>query len=244
MPNREKIKQKDSGDQPLEAAKWHSLPMMLDPTELKDLLDTLGEVHLIRTLSRVEEGQEEITKAAFVSLYEEYASSLKAGTVPDSKKFKPFFSSVITLDLNALFSVPLDPGHHVVKVRSPIVQMQYHTMKWSEEEGKFRSQLFGLDSLPWGILFSYPQIILQHETKEIIKADSEGFVNHRLFKEIQKWQRQKTIPTPFLVGGKRINTSQRLGKLCLPWIEQHPLFKLHDLKIWRGTNESGDRSDR
>lgn len=244
MPNREKIKQAAPGDLSLEAAKWHSLPMMLDPEELKDLLDTLGDIHLVRTLSRVQEGKEEISKEEFLALYEEYALTLKAGDIPDAKKYKGFFSSVITLDLDALFSVPLDTGYHVIKVKSPIVQMQYHTMKWSEEEGKFRSQLFGMDSLPWGILFSYPQIILHQDTKEIIKADSHQFINHRLFKEIHKWQRQKTVPTPFLFAGKRINTSQRLGRLCLPWIEQHPLFKLHDLSIWRGSNESGDHSDR
>lgn len=244
MQNRKKIKKAAPEDQPLEAAKWLSLPMMLGPSELEHLLNALGEIHIVKTLSKVEEGKEEIAKEDFVSLYAEYAGLLKEGAVPDSRRFKGVFSSVITLDLDALFSVPLDAGYHVVKVKSPIIQMQYHTMKWSKEEGKFRSQLFGQDSLPWGILFSYPQILLHQETKDIVKADTPGFVNYRLFKEIQKWQRQHTIPTPFLADGRRINTSQRIGRECLPWIENHPLFKLYDLKIWRDSDESGDHSDR
>lgn len=244
MQNRKKIKRAVSEDHPLEAAKWLSLPMMLNPGELENLLKSLGDIHIVKTLSRVEEGKEEISRDEFVSLYAEYVGFLKEGAIPESRRFKGVFSSVITLDLDALFSVPLDSGYHVVKVKSPIIQMQYHTMKWSKEEGKFRSQLFGQDSLPWGILFSYPQILLHQETKEIIKADSPGFINYRLFKEIQKWQRQHTIPTPFLVDERRINTSQRLGKECLSWIENHPLFKLHDLKIWRDSDESGDRSNR
>lgn len=226
------IKKAESLDRPLEAAKWLQFPMMLSVEELEDLSAKLGPFHIVKTLAKADIGKAIIPLEDFLALYKEYADTLMKGELPDPKRYKGPFSSVITQDLDALYSMPMDdPNFEVIKVKKPIIQMQYHTMTWSKEEGKFRSQLFGKDQFPWGLLFSYPQIILDPDTKEIVKADAEGFVNSRLFKTIQSWQREMTIPTPFLVAGKRINAPQRIGKKCLQWIGNHPSLKALDISI-------------
>lgn len=230
MPWPQKIKHEENA-RPLEAAKWFQLPLLLGGEELEELLLLLGPIFIVKTLSKVDEGQAILSVSDFISLYKEYADTLKNGRFPDPKRFRSAFSSVITNDLDALFSMPVAAGSELIKVKLPVIQMQYHTMTWSEEEGKFRSQLFGSENIPWGLLFSYPQIILDPRTKEIVKADQTEFSNSQLFKKIQGYQREKTVPTPFLVQEKRINTPQRLGKGCFSWINNHPSLQKLNITV-------------
>jgi len=218
------IKQAESSDHSLEAAKWFQLPMLISSEELEELFEKLGEIYIVKTLSKLPRGTGLMPVKEFIALYRTYIEELKNGTLPDPKLYRSAFSSVITSDLRALYALPME-NFEVIKVKKPIIQMQYHTMTWSQEEDKFRSQLFGKDSIPWGLMFSYPQIILDPETKEILKPED----NSSLFRTIQLWQREKTTPTPFLVHGKKINAPQRIGRSCLSWINNHP--SLRELSI-------------
>ena len=105
-------------------------------------------------------------------------------------------------------------------------------MDYSEHDGKFRPMVFGLDSVTWGLQFSYPQLFMDGRTKEAFAVvESEEFPNTALFHQLQRWMRQNTLPTPFLVDGKRVNSPIRLGKACLPWINRHPQLAPKHLQV-------------
>jgi hypothetical protein len=90
-------------------------------------------------------------------------------------------------------------------------------------DGKFRSMVHSQGAIFWGLQFSFPQLYRNPMEGEIFKTnDTDKFPNAQLYRTLQQWLRQATIPTPFEVEGKSINVSMRLGRQCLPWINQHP----------------------
>ena len=90
---------------------------------------------------------------------------------------------------------------------------------------------FGINSIQWGIQFSFPYLF-QNVNMEVIKV-REGalFPNASLFKQIQKWMRYHTSPTTFEVEGKEINVPIRLGNKCKTWINFHPQLAAKGLRV-------------
>jgi hypothetical protein len=157
-----------------------------------------------------------------IAIYSRYVELLKQGKIPDEREFRPFFSSVISVTDKCLYSISVDQGFHLIKANRPIIQMQPHAFHFSRESFEFRSMTFGPESVTWGIQFSYPQLYQDFKTQEIHQVkDTSLFPNTVLFKKIQKWIRDFTLPTPFVVEGKKINVPFRIGKQCFSWIHQH-----------------------
>ena len=91
---------------------------------------------------------------------------------------------------------------------------------------------FGADCITWGLQFSYPQIYQDPVTLEISKADrNEELSNSELFKNLIRWQRLTTRPTPFLTEKGLENIPIRIGKSCFSWINNHPQFIEAKIKV-------------
>ena len=223
----------DAGNaHPLEASKWLSTPVLLDVEEMHALLEALGSVHIFLTGMVLPRESGSVSKHEFLERYEDYISALKRGELPSEKNYRAWFSSVFTMTQESLYEVIIEQNRHIIKVDHPVIQLQSHLMDYSRIDGKFRSMVFGSDSILWGIQFSYPQLYRNPVSQQVEKVDdSPSFPNTKLFRSLQNWIRENTIPTPFIADDKLTNVPVRLGKKCLVWINQHPQLRAKSLKV-------------
>ncbi len=217
---------------PMQASKWLKLPILMEENELENLFHFLGDFKLYQTSGVLPIGGGLVEKADFLKIYSDYLSALKKGQIPNENLFRPYFSAVMTLTDEALFAVPVEGNQQVIRIRRPVVQLQNHRFDYSEIDGEYRSMVYGLESVLWGIQFSYPQICQDAKTKEVEQVkDSPEFPNTRLFRSIQKWSREHTLPTPITAKGVKTNLPIRLGKGCFSWINNHPQLIKKGLRV-------------
>lgn len=221
-----------SDEQPMQASKWLDIQALIDADEMSMLLNELGSPGIYMTGCICSQNEANISNERFLEGYNRYIQILKNGALPFEKEFRPLFSSIITAVPEVVYAIPVEGGKQILRTCRPAIQMQFHRLGYSKADGKFRPMAFGTQSIFWGIQFSYPQLFLDQNTDEVFSVfEGEHFPNTPLFKKIQKWMRQHTIPTPFLVGNERINVPMRLGKQCLPWINNHPQLKEHLISV-------------
>ena len=216
----------------MQATKWLKVQLLADATEMEGLFTALGDFSICISGAVVPKGGGEIPQKAFLKVCEKYIETLKAGQVPLESLYRQMFSTVFNKDPNALFTVQVGADRQLLRVAKPVIQLQPHSMDYSPYDGKFRTMVYGMDSILWGIQFSYPQLFQDPETKEPENVDeSERFPNTTLFKGLQRWIRNQTVPTPFIVQGKKINVPMRLGKKCLSWINRHPQLAAKHIQV-------------
>lgn len=196
-------------------ARWVQIPVLLDPSEMTELFDALGEFLIVNVSSVSTEG--EISRQAFLNIYAEAIASLRAGQVPAS----PWFSSCLTTTWEAIEVRELPDGRAIRRAAAPVIQLQPHTFTHSDDDGKFRSMVRGAGAIWWGLQFSYPGLYEDPKTREIVKVDA-SFPNSPIFRTLQRWVRHHTRPTPFLVDGELVNVPIRTGKRVFEWIDEHP----------------------
>lgn len=230
------LRQGTALEKPLQASKWLQLQMLVSSKELGNLFAFLEESltpFLLYSCGAVyPKGKGQVSKKEFLDLYEVYINSLMSGCTPDLVSYRKLFSPAMTVTSDALFTIPVDEDRQIIRVAKPVVQLQANNIDYSSVDKKFHSMVFGIDSIAWGIQFSYPQLFQDNETKQVeIVKNSPAFPNTALFQLLQKWMRQQTIPTPFIAEGKAINVPMRLGKECLGWINRHPQLILKDISV-------------
>ena len=217
---------------PLMASKWLHLQLLVDKEEMQDLLSFCGDFFMFSTMGVTEQGKGQISKGAFLSSWSRYIDTLKEGNVPKDEEFRFYFTLALTKDLDSCVAIDVGQDREILQSISPIVQAQLHRFDYSFVDGKFRPMVFGPDTISWGIQLSYPQLYQSPITRQIESAlDSSKFVNAGLFHHIQSWVRKKTVPTPFLAEGKRVNVPIRIGLNCFRWISKHPELQARKLEI-------------
>lgn len=217
---------------PMQASKWLQCQVLLDLAEMRALFQELGCLWIYSMGRLCEAHHESISQKEFLEQYGNYVQALKAGQLLDEAQCRHYFSSIITVSPEHLFAILTESGKHLVRIAKPVIQMQPHRMGYSSVDGKFRSMVLGSDSITWGIQFSYPQLFQDNqsgEVKQVVEGDE--FPNTSLFRRLQRWVRNHTIPTSFLIEGKKIHIPMRLGKECLAWINQHPQLKEKQLQV-------------
>lgn len=216
----------------MQATKWLKVQLLADALEIESLFTALGDFSIYISGAVVPKGGGEVPQKGFLKVYDKYIAALKAGEIPSESIYRQMFGTVLNKDPEALFAVSIGADRQLLRVAKPVIQMQPHSMDYSPYDGKFRTMVYGTDSILWGIQFSYPQLFQDPETKEAENVDeSERFPNTQLFKGLQRWIRNHTIPTPFLVEGKKINVPMRLGKKCLNWINKHPQLAAKHIQV-------------
>lgn len=216
----------------LQTSKWLKIQVLLDAEEMKLLCDTLEPFYFYLCGSVCNPGEGELSKDAFIEHYGRYIADLQKGVLPDPAGYRQLFSPVMTTTTDVLYSIPLSEGKQLIRVSKPVIQLQAHHMGYSETDGKFRPMVFGGESIPWGIQFSYPQLFRDNATKEVMEVrNSPEFPNGQLFQALQKWMRSHTIPVPFSVNGETMNVPIRIGKKCLSWINKYPKLQEKGIKV-------------
>ncbi len=207
---------------PLGASKWLQLQILADADEMRRLIAALGDFHIFMAGVVCAANEGEISKEHFLTLYEQYVSALQNGQLPDEGLYRQAFSSIFTTSTDDLFQVDIPGNRRVIRIARPVLQLQLHKIAYSPVDGKFRPMGIGKDCIFWGLQFSYPQLY-QDVQKEVHKAlDESQFPNALLYRRLQQWVRQETIPTPFITELEQVNVPMRLGKNCLSWINMHP----------------------
>jgi hypothetical protein len=202
----------------MEASKWLDIQLLISAEEMEALVAHLGEFHIFSPGKVTPTGKGEIPRQQFLEVYRNYAETLKQGQLP-----APLPSAVWTLSNDCLKTQTIDPSRQLLHLIKPAVQLQSHSMIYSEQDGKFYSMVYGQSSILWGIQFSYPQLYLDPETREVLKV-GENFPNTALFRLIQRWVRAHTVPTPIRAPFS-LNLPVRLGKECFSWIDNHLQLK-------------------
>ncbi len=220
--------------QPLQASKWLQVQVLLDTAEMGVFFQALGDFFIYLTGTLQLKGSGAASHNDFLTAYNGYVEYIKNGQEPPDISFRPLFSSVFTRTLDALYVLETGNDQVIIRPSLPVIQLQLHRMGFSHIDHKFRSMVFGKDSLSWGIQFSYPQVFQDPITKSILSVDdSVQFPNTALFRILQRWVRHHTLPTPFLVSGERVNVPIRLGKNVFEWINRHPGLAQHGLNVVR-----------
>jgi hypothetical protein len=214
-----------------QASRWQKCPLLLDPAEMEELLAVLKEFWIVQTGGLIQIGQEIISHKAFLEVYRQYIAAIKQGEPLADSYVRPYFSSVITSFLEALYAVPINESQCLVKVQLPVLQLQTHRFDYSSADGKFRSMVLGYESIHWGIQFAYPHLYQDENFQVFTVKEGAKFPNTTLFKSLQQWVRSKTIATPFEIQGKRVNVPIRLGKQCLSWINTYPQLQAKGLRV-------------
>jgi hypothetical protein len=221
---------------PLQASKWLDLQLLIDIDEMRDLFTALGdfEIFQVGMVCGIDDGI--ISKEKFLEVYEAYLDCLKKGKIPEEKTYRPYFSSIFTTSRDHLFHIVIGNDRHIIRVEKPVLQMQANRISYSPADGKIRPMVFSKDSILWGLQFSYPQLFQDSMTKDVFTvSDTPQFPNTPLYRKLQLFLRQNTIPTPFQVSGDqgdvRINVPMRLGKKCLSWINSHPQLATAGMRV-------------
>lgn len=216
------IPYRDSLLPPFQASKWLHCRLLVDEEEMSSLFEALGPFWIVRVSGLIPIGQEIIPKEEFLAVYQTYVEALKKGEISSDPRFRITFSSVLTHDLSCLYAMKVNPEQSMVKILTPVIQLQNHRIDYSQADRTFRSMVMGFDSIQWGLQFSYPHLFQNEKWEVFTVRDTPQFPNTALFSKLQKWVRANTLATPFEVEGKKINVPIRLGKKCFPWINTHP----------------------
>ena len=198
-----------------QASKFLKFQVLCDREELEDLFGRMGEFW-IYPLTGVGDGQE-IAKERFLSEWEKWIEELKAGRVPSDAMLRSVLACAWTKDESLLWKQEVVGGRFIVKMGGPVVQVQAHWFTYSDIDGVFRPMTMGPEAVFWGFQLSYPQLYQDPKTMEFVEGEGS-----EMFQIIRQWVRDRTRPTPFLVGGKKVNAPIRIGKNCLEWIGNHP----------------------
>ena len=207
---------------PYSASKWLQTHVLLESSEMERLLALLGpqcKFYLIGVVLKPEEGI--VTTEEFLEVYSSYVGNLREGKDPLEAPYRRVFSSALSASEQMLTREQVGEDETILKICGPVIQLRPHRFSYSTLDGKFRSMVLGTQTIAWGLQWAYPQLC-QLPGDVSVHAVDDIFANTAVFKQLQRWVRHNTVPTPLEVAGTRTNVPIRLGKECLGWIHRHP----------------------
>lgn len=204
-----------------QASKWLKVQVLLDPEEMNDFLGSLAPFWIFPLTGLVDGAP--ISPSVFCEKYAHWIEGLKKGRIPSSEDLRKLVACAFTDDLSALW-LQKTGEKFLTKIAKPIIQVQAHFFSYSRVDGVIRPMSMGLDSIFWGLQFSFPQVYQDPKTMELCVLERSP-----LFRKLQLWVRENTRPTPFLIDGKKMNSPIRIGRKCFSWIHMHPQLKENNI---------------
>ncbi len=217
----------------LRVSKQLKFQVLLDASEMIALLHELSPIHICIVSEPTALDRALIPTEDFLEQYSRYIAGIKEGDLLDEKPLRRYFSSGWTSDLDTVYTMAVGSDKYLVKPIKPLIQLQGHHVFYSDVDKQFHPMVLSQESVTWGLQFSYPQLSQDPKTSDITKVSKGGdFPNTALFAALTKWLREHTLPTPFIVDGKRTNATIRLGKQCLNWIGKHPQLVQKGIEVF------------
>ncbi len=208
-----------------QGAKWLKFQVLCEERELRELFSTLAPFSLF-PLTGLCDGKP-IAEEVFLETYGAWVNLLRKGIVPPERAVRTFLAAALSPDLEALWLQEVPNKGYLVRVAKPLLQMQSAWFSYSSSDGQFRPMTLGAGAIFWGLQFSYPQVYQEAKTGEIKEIGKNPF-----FAKLRPWIRQWTRPVPFVVEGRRMNSSLRLGNHCFSWIHHHPQLKEQNIQVY------------
>jgi len=218
---------------PYLASKWLHFDLLVDTQEFRQLFDSLGSsISLFSTMGVQPKDKSRIVIEEFLQVWQRYIDDLQQSKKVDERLYRFFFTALLTQDESYIRALDLPDDKEMIVPYAPCLQMQFHRFIYSKTDKSFKSQSFGQTALSWGVRLSYPQLFQYPETRAVENAlKKEKFSNAELVPALRSWLRKQTIPTPFLIDGKKVVTTSRLGKNCFSWINAHPDLRANNLEV-------------
>jgi hypothetical protein len=199
---------------------------------MRELISTLGPVSFVCVSQPIAAEEAVLTAERFCEIYADYVHRLKEGEKVDLPEFRKWFSSAMTVDLDAFYALSVGGEKYLIKPTKPVIQLQAHHFFYSDLDKKFHPMILGPESISWGLQFSYPRLFQDPKTHQIGKvSESQEFPNSAIFSKLLKWMRSESTPTPFVVDGVRTNSPIRAGKRALSWVKEHPQLKNRGITV-------------
>jgi hypothetical protein len=208
-------------------SKWLNIQVLLDAHEMEELFNELPPCYLLPVGRVIRKDKFNIAKEEFLDSYAKYIQALKDGEELPSREFHGIFSCALSTSFDDFYALDVDEEKMLLKAQRPIIQMQPHSLGFSEVDEEIHPMVRGRESIAWGVQFSYPQIFQEGHTDQIHEVmKEEGFGNTQLFLTIQRWLRHHSRPTPFLIRDKQVKVSIRIGNHAFSWINNHHQLRM------------------
>ncbi|MFY7843017.1 MAG: CinA family protein [Rhabdochlamydiaceae bacterium] len=208
-------------------SKWLKYHVLLDEEELKGLIENLPSFRYYKTGQVLPIEESTGSSSEFLDKYRLYIRDL----------IHPSFSKqdltcVWSVSSEALYSIKVKENKVILRPKQPVLQIQNHQFLYSSLDRSFRSMINSLDSIPFGIEISYPQIFEDPHSHEFIKVRSHnGFENNRLFSQLSHWIRHHTVPMCVILDHQSHHLPIRIGKKVLSWVHLIPSLENQPFKI-------------
>ncbi len=213
------------------ASKWIHLPFLVDVEDFQDLFLHVGTPLFLRSSGIYEEKELFLSQEQFINYWQQYLYDVKSGPILDSK-YKPLFSLFWSSTPETVGLIDLGEGRVCATQLAPNIVLQLHRFQYSVTDGQYRRQVFGPDTVSWGLQASFPMLVQDPKTRVIRKAlldhDCE---NRALWMQFQKWLKARTLPVSFEVGGARQTVPFRISPSALKWIDQHHELKMKGITV-------------
>lgn len=212
-------------------SKWITFDLLVDPFEIKNLLDTLSPVHLISLQNAQPETPFLMTQDQFLEVYSYYISQLQSQKTPSLESFKKAFYLMISSSFDKIFIRKLENGKEFLVTAKPLIEVKPISLVFSQVDQSLRAAPYHPDGILWGLRFSFPQLMQNPSTLETEDIRKDNSLEAALFVKLRRWVREYTLATPFIIDSKKINLPVRLGKNCLSWINFHPDLKKFNIQV-------------
>ena len=207
---------------PYLCSKWINHHFLVSIEEFKDLLD-MFDTNCFFQIGKMFSNLNVDFKKELTFAYDHTLLMLKEGKI-DLNTLKQSLPVAIGKSPNAFYLFSPKENIYTVKISKPVLQLQLNTFRYSFLDKTIRLNALSSDCIFWGFKLSYPQIFQNPKTNKIEKIDST-FENFAYFSQIRKWMRDKTSAVRFIIEQKKVVSTLRIGKKCLPWIHLHPQLK-------------------
>jgi hypothetical protein len=217
----------------VQASKWMHIRVLLDVSELQELLTHSAPCFLVNIASVCGKDQMLTTPEQLIKIYADYIVALQQGGRQHIQSYKKQLCCALSRTLDPFYLIQLQVEKFLVKLKTPAIRMQQFHFHYIADQDDFLTT-YNLDhSISWGLELSFPQFYQDPETclpVEIFKDVIHP--NTQLFKAMQKWMRDHTLPVPFLIEGQKKVAPFRIGKKCFEWINLYPSLSNKGLKIY------------
>lgn len=197
-------------------SKWQKIQVLLDPVELKALLQYLSPIFILNTSGVIPREKISIQVDEFVRIYEQYIAILQ-GKI---SREKISLSYALSQRLENFCMVQPSSNKYICRMIQPDVQIQTYSLLL-DEFGKPLSQVFSTDATSFGLQLSYPAIFQDALTGQVFSTTKNTFAGWKLFSAIRNWIRSHTFPLPLHFKEKNSRLPIRLGPLAGTWITSH-----------------------
>jgi hypothetical protein len=210
-----------------EASRWQSQDALLDIEEVRTLFAALPPFCLYLTAGK-EHLPEEDDKEEWLDIYRKY----QAGLMQGSREKESRLSAFIADSAMSLYALMTPSKKILIRPKAPVLQVGVHAFYFNQEEEAFHSQIYGADSISWGIHAAFPLLFEDPETKEVKKlTDPAACPSLALYKSWQRWMREETTPVTFLCKDKKIIAPFRIGRKAKLWAKDLPRLREQGLFI-------------